>query len=391
MTDTKNPQWGQQNQNFDLEEVVNNTQSVQNKWNTDHKIKSDAEIVSAMQWSTTKKESVKIKNQEENLDNVVNPTPKIEEKKTETIDDILVEEEPKKKSNTKWGLLTVWLLLVLWSGLFLLLKNSSNNTKELTNNTWNIIAETWVETIEKENTQIAENTNDEDNKGLWDNYFLNQKENTIYYKNIKISTDTGNFETLGKWYAKDSKKIYYKWKTMNNVEIDKFKVINKSGNHKLSWIIVNSKNLLEHLKTKKNRKFLMTTIASITNKNQNVKNELTHASVYAMDSFKWDFNELNNLQRGDEMTDLQRAKFGVIFLYVKIIKNLETDQIRMSKAKKELKYFIQNSDKILKEYGPENSRWTTLEWDIWYDQYCVYNDGKLFGCFLNEIFIQAKD
>ena len=122
MTDTKNPQGGQQNQTFDLEEVVVNTQTAQNK-NTSSKpeVKSDAEIVSAMQGASPKQTDTNTKETKpkksskttENLDSVVNPTPKKEEKKTETIDDILIEEEPKKKPNKKGGLLVAGILLAL--------------------------------------------------------------------------------------------------------------------------------------------------------------------------------------------------------------------------------------------------------------------------------------
>jgi len=61
------------------------------------------------------------------------------------------------------------------------------------------------------------------------------------------------------------------------------------------------------------------------------------------------------------MTDLERAKFGIIFLYIKLMKQRETDEIRMSKAKTELKYFLDHSDEILKDYGTEKDRPTTIK------------------------------
>ena len=121
---------------------------------------------------------------------------------------------------------------------------------------------------------------------------------------------------------------------------------------------------MKHLEKKENRKFLMTTIASVTNKNVNVKSELTQASVYSMENLKKDFKELEQLQRGDKMTDVQRAKFGVIFLYIKLIKSLESDKIRMSMAKEELSYFLKHSDEILKQYGPEQEKNNNINGNI---------------------------
>gem|GEM_PF-5060749 len=41
----------------------------------------------------------------------------------------------------------------------------------------------------------------------------------------------------------------------------------------------------------------MTTIASVSNKNQNVKEELLKSSVFAINNFKSEYENLNNLQR----------------------------------------------------------------------------------------------
>lgn len=393
---SENPEKKQNNENFDLEEIVLNTNQAKN-WDIHNNPEmTDAEIVKKMQQTTPPPNTTP----KENLDTVImaekpangksgtsntreNKIKKEKENKTkntETIDDILVEEE--KKSNRSRILAIIIILLLIW-GLIRLLKQDKkdNNTTDVdlswTTTTWEA-TKTW-EISHKNNKKLT---------SLWGDYYYNAKENTIYYKKLAIkNTDRKSFKVLAKGYAKDKNWVYYKGILIPNLETDKFKVIKENGSHRLTGLIVTSKNLLEYLKIKKNRIFLMTTIASITNKNQNVKDELTQSSVYAMDWFKSDFNELNTLQRWDDMTDLQRAKFGVIFLYIKIIKSLETDQIRMSKAKKELQYFINHSDEILKTYGPEQNKKDTLQWDIGYDQYCVYKDWELFACFLNEIFI----
>ena len=381
---------------------------------------SNSEIVSKMQWGSSNysqdapfmPDDMKDKSKStsmENLDTVipveektedrpeVNETTKPEEKKTETVDDVLREEKTDKKSKGWLPALIIIALLAL--GLLRLFRDGNHSLRNIfsgsgSNNTSNILESTGDTKITKINTE-EDKTTRLSNKGREDlggEYRYNTKDQKIYYKDDPLNNaDKASFSVLWKEYAEDKNTVYYKGIAMTNVETDKFKVIDQKGDHKLTGIIVNSKNLLKHLEVKKNREFLMTTIASITNKNQNVKDELKESSIYAMNSFKDDFDELNELQRWDDMTDVQRAKFWVIFLYIKIIKSLESDQIRMSKAKEELRYFIEHSDEILKEYWAEEQQKTSLQGDIGYDQYCVYLDGELFACFLNEIFIKAQD
>jgi hypothetical protein len=56
------------------------------------------------------------------------------------------------------------------------------------------------------------------------------------------------------------------------------------------------------------------------------------------------------------MTNEQRAKFAIIFLYIKIIKKQSNDNITMNKALSELKIFLENFDKknLQKEIEDKN-------------------------------------
>jgi hypothetical protein len=59
-----------------------------------------------------------------------------------------------------------------------------------------------------------------------------------------------------------------------------------------------------------------------------------------------DLSELSKFDRNDRyaMTNEQRAKFAIMFLYIKIAKNMNNDQIQMKVALNELKYFLENFD-----------------------------------------------
>jgi len=337
----------------------------------------------------------------QNLDQVIVPPTKELEIKEEKTKKSSIKTKPKKS-------IPIAMVFITLIGLALrqIVKHKNNNAELLANtntgsnitnintgntneqNTWDTIIETGTTDTNTGNTQ---NTNNELRTNLDDNYRINTKEQNIYYLDTLIpNIDIKTFRTLGHHYAKDKNSVYYKWQKVDNVQPNKFLVIASYDDYKLSGIIATSSNLLTHLQNKKNREFLMTTIASVTNKNINVKKELTTASAYAMNSFKTEYKALNKLQRWEDLSDLQRAKFGVIFLYIKLIKSLESDKIRMSVAKKELKYFINHSDEILKAYGQEKDKPTNIKWDLGYDEYCVYQNGNLFGCFLNKIFITKK-
>jgi len=309
------------------------------------------------------------------------------------------DEEIDQKSNKKnWKKrpLTILILGWVWAWIRRIFSQNWNeiSIKNLFTKTWEI--STW-------NSNSGNITNSWQNIPSWNNntnkpeketeisenwYFIDTKNQKIYYDKKEILwIDFSTFKDLWNNYSKDKNKVYYKWTSLKNIETDKFQVISQNWDYKLSWIISTSKNLINHLQNKENRVFLMTTIASVSNKNQNVKEELLKSSVFAINNFKSEYENLNNLQRWDEMTDLERAKFWVIFLYIKLMKQRESDEIRMSKAKEELKYFIQNSDKILQNYWTEQEKWNTIKWDIWYDEYCIYNNWELYWCFLNKIFI----
>jgi len=312
--------------------------------------------------------------------------------------DIFEEEDEKKEK--KW-LASLSIVLIIIAILLLALRQIIKNKPNISNlfNNWSGSTQTW--TIQSWNIKSWINNNEVDNlpqkdnqfteKEQFDEFYNNDKNWNIYYEDgIIPNTDKTSFKALGHKYAKDKNNVYYEGKVIPNAQSDEFHAIDTKGVYELDGIIVTSSHLLEHLKEKSNREFLMTTIADVTNQNINVKEELKIASIYSMNTFKNDYDTLNKLQRGDEISDIQKAEFGVIFLYIKIIKSLESDKIRMSMAKEELKYFIENSDKILKEYGTETPKPNTIKWNLGYDEYCIYNNWKLFWCFLNKIFITKK-
>ncbi len=329
----------------------------------------------------TNKKNIETKKTSNNNFSEEKNNPKKEEikKNTTDIDDDF--DKVENKNNLKKTLLWVWILSLLWIWSFFWYKkyinknpDTKNKSKIQTNiKTWTII-------------------NDDKNKEtkIVNTWYYESDWKFFFNKTQMIWVDKKTFTDLWHNYAKDKNKVFYKWFIVSKTQPDLFNVISNNWMYKLSWILVTSNSLLEHLKLKSNREFLMTTIASVSNKNINVKNELVKASAYSMDKFKNEYNELNKLKWKDNMTDLQRAKFGVIFLYIKLIKSLESDKIRMKLAKAELKYFIQHSDEILKKFWPETKRSSKINWDIWYDDYCLYLNWKLYWCFLNKIFVEKK-
>ncbi|OQB42595.1 MAG: hypothetical protein BWY04_00031 [candidate division CPR1 bacterium ADurb.Bin160] len=58
------------------------------------------------------------------------------------------------------------------------------------------------------------------------------------------------------------------------------------------------------------------------------------------------------------MTNEQRAKFAIMFLYIKIIKKYSNNQATMEKALEELKIFLENFDKkdLVKERSLRKAR-----------------------------------
>jgi len=312
--------------------------------------------------------------------------------------DIFEEDEDRKNKKRLTSLPIVLIIIaILALALRQIIRNKPNITNLFNNWSWNIqtwsMINTWnTETWNTETWNTKDkNNNKSSSREKLDNFYSIEKNWDIYYNDTIIeNTDKESFKALWDKYAKDKNNVYYEWNIVENAQSDKFYVIDTKGTYELKWTIVTSKNLLEHLKVKENREFLMTTIAWVTNKNINVKEELKIASIYSMNTFKNDYETLNKLQRWDKITDIQKAKFGVIFLYIKIIKNLESDKIRMSTAKAELKYFVEHSDEILKTYWTETTKPDIIKWNLWYDEYCIYQDGNLFGCFLNKIFITKR-
>jgi len=195
---------------------------------------------------------------------------------------------------------------------------------------------------------------------------------------------------LWKNYVKKNNKIYYDWKIINFVNADEFKVINKSRRYTAEWIIINSDNLINIFQDYETRAYMMKQIDGIIKNEINVTDQLKWASENGMYKIENDYEILNKFNRNDryDMTNEQRAKFAIMFLYIKIIKTYSNDKISMELALKELKYFIENFNKkdLEKELYQKDIK--NIKWDIWLDDYCIYVDWKLYACFLDKIFLK---
>lgn len=212
------------------------------------------------------------------------------------------------------------------------------------------------------------------------------KNNQVYFKQLKIEkADVASFKSLGSKYAKDINHAYYKGEIIENVSPEYFTTIENDINQE-KGLIVNSDNLLTFLEYRPNRLFLMNDIGGILQAYANVKGNLKWASENSMWKFKEDLPTLEKYKRSQDIPQQQRAKFAVIFLYIKIIKNTESDEIKMKMAMTQLRKFIEegNIEDLPKEI--QNKDMETLKGDIATDKYCMYIDGELFTCFLDKIF-----
>jgi len=123
-----------------------------------------------------------------------------------------------------------------------------------------------------------------------------------------------------------------------------FRVIIKN---EINGTVINSNNLLKIFADYETRVSLMRNIDKIIDNKENVTNELKNSSENGMYKIENDYEILNKFNRNDryDMTNEQRAKFAMMFLYIKIIKKQSNDKATMSKALNELKIFLENFDK----------------------------------------------
>lgn len=241
--------------------------------------------------------------------------------------------------------LVLFIFLVVWIILFKILKiNKNNNTdanESMETITWNIV-----------NQEIEIDKNE-----LWNDYRI------------------------------DGKNILYKWEVVEFADAKTFKIINKN---EIDGTIINSNNLLRIFADYETRAWLMNNIDKIINKKENVTNELKKSSENGMYDMKNDYKKLSGLNRNDryDMTDEQRSKFAIMFLYIKIIKKQNNGEITTSKAVNELKLFLENFDKkdLVKEV--EDKKINKIKGDIWVDDDCLYVNGELYACFLDGLFVK---
>ena len=158
------------------------------------------------------------------------------------------------------------------------------------------------------------------------------------------------------------------------------------GKQRIDGTLVNSDNLLLAFQNYNTRLAMMNTIDDIILNEKNVTSVLKDSSENGMYKIKSDYKKLSQYTRKEQwvLTPEQKAKFAVVYLYVKIVKNAKWT-VYMEQALNELKEFIENFDpsKLKAEVTNKNFK---LRWDIWMDKHCIFLDGQLYACFLDEIF-----
>lgn len=187
-------------------------------------------------------------------------------------------------------------------------------------------------------------------------------------------------------YETDGKNIFYKWELVKFVNTDNFTVLDKRETKKVAGTLINSENLLLAFQNYDTRLAMMNTIDDIILNEKNVANVLKNSSENGMYKIKSDYENLSEYTRKEQwiLTPEQKAKFAVVYLYVKVAKNAKWT-VYMEQALNELKEFIENFDssKLKTEVTNRNFK---LRWDIWMDKHCIFLDWELYACFLDEIF-----
>jgi len=226
---------------------------------------------------------------------------------------------------------------------------------------------------------IANNTDDVDN-------------DIVHKQTTKINNTKSNknkLVDLWKNYSKDDNYIYYKWEIISFVDVNKFYVINEDWNYTTQWTVINSQNLLNVFGDYKVRSAMMRQIDQIIKKEKNVTDELKWASENWLYKMKKEYDTLSQFKRKDRynMTNEQRAKFAIMYLYIKIAKSSHWT-VSMDTALKQLKYFLENFDDDNLKDELDNDDMKNIRWDIWLDDHCIYVNWKLYACFLNKLFIK---
>jgi hypothetical protein len=110
------------------------------------------------------------------------------------------------------------------------------------------------------------------------------------------------------------------------------------------------------------RVLMMKQIDNIIAKEKNATMELKFASENGMYKIENEYTPLSQFDRNDryEMTDEQRAKFAIMFLYVKIAKSMSNDEISMEVALKQLKEFLKYFDESNLKKEVSNSKITKI-------------------------------
>lgn len=248
----------------------------------------------------------------------------------------------------------LFILFVLRIFLFKIFKINKNETKDVNWEVVNENIETEVENVETE------------------------------AKNVELE-DKDWKKDLWKSYSIDGNNVLYEWEIIKFADAKSFKVIDKKD---LEWKdAINSDNLLEIFADYDTRVILMKNIDNIIKNKENVTLELKNSSENWMYKMRKEYDQLAQFDRWDryEMTNEQRAKFAIMFLYIKIIKKYSNNQATMEKALEELKIFLENFDKkdLVKERSLRKARW-----DLWVDNDCLYVDGELYACFLDDLFVK---
>ena len=200
------------------------------------------------------------------------------------------------------------------------------------------------------------------------------------------SGDTDGLTNLWANYETDGKNIFYKWELVNFVNANNFVVLDKKETKRINGTLINSDNLLSAFQDYDTRLTMMNTIDDIILNEKNVTSVLKDSSENGMYKIKSDYENLSEYTRKEQwiLTPEQKAKFAVVYLYVKVAKNAEWT-VYMEQALNELKEFLENFDpsKLKTEITNKNFR---VKWDIWMDKHCIFLDWKLYACFLDEIF-----
>lgn len=215
----------------------------------------------------------------------------------------------------------------------------------------------------------------------------NVLENLDNDTNWEIAQDNWDWNNIWNNYSIDGNNVLYKWEIVKFANSKTFKITDKDN---INGTIVNSNNLLKIFADYETRVYLMKNIDSIIDEKENVTNELKNSSENGMYKMINDYKELSQYKRNDryDMTNQQRAKFAMMFLYIKIIKKQSNDKVSMSKALNELKTFLENFDKNDLKKEVEDKELNKIKWDIWIDDNCMYVNGELYACFLDELFVR---